>query len=518
MPPGYESFSSPNGLEYAVAFPFSADAPSTPERELLHQTIELCTFDWRRLVWGEDVQQAHVVTFHWVDTPGGLEGLGGIRRGNGSYSAPATAFAGGQGDLGVYAVRILSGVGRMQPWASQEHHVYLLRNIDMAPGTGNPLPVGGPKVFRDTLIRCLGMMVTWCGAVANPYARDRLARVFGWTGEGDSLYSYLDAEGNGSGTWWGESGLAADLGGTRDDVDTATLPWASRISEHVAEAFKDRFLPADQRAFTARTGATPSNSCGWPRFTSGPETINDVFLDEMGSYNWGPQERDTVTTHSEGGFPDGGVLHIANVDAYATHNLPTGLPEDFPVPILDVAPNSPDELAQAARFDDEVPDSGGYTIDFPAAPFGGCYWLDPNVKHPGPEKWVEFGRIPPVQPSRDGPYYAHLRSFDKSDAAFLQLHVQTIRSSGIVPPDATPPNPDGDPDIPPTWLELVAQSEWTEPPFYVHIAPPPIIERRSYLRSRVICNSRPVAADLTYSKVTAYPADPGWRRRHERIF
>lgn len=486
MPPPYEDVSSPNGLQYAVNGPFGDDAPSTTERELLAQTIELCTFDWRRLVWSEAIQASHVVTFHWVDTPDGLDGVGGVRHGDDSYSAPSTAFVDGEGDLGVYAVEPGIGEDAMQPWVNQEHHIYLLRNIDLEPGVGNPLSVGGPKVFRDTVIRCLGMMVTWCGAVANPYARDRLARVYGWTGVGDNAYSYLDAEGGGSSTWWAESGFGADLGRTRDDVDNATLPWAGRINEHVAEAFKDRFLAPELREFTARTGAASGN-CGWPLFKSAADTIDDIFLDEMGSYDWGTA-RDVATSSAEGGFSGGMFLYSADVSAAARHMLPTALPEDYPVPILEVAPNSPLELAEAK----DVGGEHGYTIRFSEAPFaGGSYWLD-NDEHPahpgGPgdtDKWIAFNTQ----------YPADLKSFDKDDSALLEMRIGASLSSGVIDED-------------PTMGDNVASIEWTAPPFYVRTGP--VLERRSYTRSRVICNSRPIPpVPEPVGVITAAPRGPG---------
>lgn len=498
MPPPYEDFSSPNGLQYAVNGPFGADAPSTTERELLDQAIELCTFDWRRLVWGEDVQQSHVVTFHWVDTPDGLDGLGGVLYGS-TYTAPATPFAAGLGDLGVYVVKPGIGEDAMQAWKNQEHHIYLLRNIDLAPGEANPLSVGSPEVFRDTVVRCLGMMVTWCGAVSNPYARDRLARVYGWTGVGSNEYSYRDAGGAGSSTWWAESGFGADLGRARETVAVATADWGDRITEKVAEAFKDRFLAPELREFTARAGA-PSGDCGWPLFHSAADTIDDIFLDEMGSYDWGNNNgKDTASYSAEGGFEGGGFLYSVDVSAAARHMLPTKLPEDFPIPILEVSPNSPLELAEAK----DLGGQHGYTIRYSEAPFaGGSYYTD-NTDHPahpgGPgagDKWISFF---------NEQHPADIKPFDRPDeaaSALLEMRIGASYSSGVVPED-------------PTAADNVSSIVWTEPPFYVRDGP--VNVRETYTRSRVICNSRPIPPlPDPVGVIFAAPRGPGIIARRSR--
>lgn len=496
MPPPNEDLTSPNGLNYAVPYPFSTDAPSTTERELLLHVIEHCTFDWRRL----GIANPHVVTFHWVNTPDGLDGLGGVKRTDNSYSAPSTAFVAGQGDLGVYAVRPSIGDDGLQPWANFQHHIYLLRNIDLAPGVGNPLSVGGPNVFRDTVIRCLGMMVTWCGAPSNPYARDRLARVFGWTGTaGAGQYAYLTSEGDGSANWWEQSGLGLDLGSTnnRDDIATATLPWAERISEHVAEAFKDRFLDPELREWTARTGAAPSGSCGWPLNHSGPDTIDDIFLDELGSYDWGGYPRDSADSGSEGGFgPEGDWMYGANVYCYARHYVQDGLTEESPEPILEISANSPMELAEAdTPGGDEV-----YKYEFLNAPFESDNWFEESgVKHDGPRRFVEW---------LNRQFVAAHKPIDHEGAGYFTALISVELASGVIAED-------------PEWLDKIAGTQFTEPPFYFHAAPstPAVAERPAYLRSRVLCNSRPIPPEeeVLAGKIAARPRGPGIVASRNRI-
>lgn len=226
-----------NGLTFRIPVadfgePDPPDAPTRRQLDWFIEAVELCSFDWRRVPLGPTVR--------WVDRAE-LARHGGVITPDGTRTAPATPFVGnafaGSGDLTV-------GEAEQGDWRTADMFVYVLDTLDFAPGPMNPEQAGGKLVYNDAVIRALGQALTIVWAGGTPFQRDRLERAFVVPDFVERTEYQLMT------TWWRRSGAGSY---TTADAEVTTLPWDLRITEAIAEQFKDAFLDRKHRQFENRT-------------------------------------------------------------------------------------------------------------------------------------------------------------------------------------------------------------------------------------------------------------------------
>jgi hypothetical protein len=467
---------SDNGLNYSFPLAPELGVPTPRQKTLVREAVEACTFDWRRII--RDDGTPHMPRFEFVQRiwpEVGFGGIGGVE----GRTALAVPFEGNgdwegeedYGDLGVFSIYETSPTGSTQGWEEQRHVISILNYIDHAAGSeANPLGVGGELVFKDTVIRCLGMLVTFVGGPCNPYARQRLNRIFGYPDDPP----YFDAENSaGHAAFWAQCGWPVDHG-TDTTTGGASVAWYERITEGCAEAFKQAYTKREDRAWDNRHSLKPRLPLlpdkyfvlrdPWSAFM-------DIYEDEMGSYVW----RDERTTGPN--FTIGTDYYCENENAYTgelystlfgthlKHVCSTLLPPDCPPPLLEVLPHDTNDQAKAKL-------KGTYDGTVRGPYFNGVKATGGNTE------WKKNSLL----------LRADYSPFDTGGGAG---DIVVALDGSAVSPVYCPPN--GEEASKARDICFTAKT-----PFYSYPdALNPDLIRKSYCRSRVICSSR---GDPVYRK------------------